>query len=119
MSVRKIDSNHDWTFGQGLGNYITKDKEISQNVTTRLKSFKNDYFLDNTKEIDWLNILGIKNNESLVIEEVRRVVQQTEGVQRVNDVSLVQNDRRNAIILIDYDTIYNTNLLEEVGVYGT
>ena len=116
MSVRKIDDDSDWTFGQGLGNYITKDNEIAQNVVTRLKSFKNDYFLDNTQNIDWLNILGVKNNESLVVNEVRRVVQQTEGIQRVNDVSLVQNDRRNAIIQINFDTIYNKNVLKEVGI---
>ena len=116
MSVRKIDKNGDWTFGQGLGNYITRDNEIAQNVATRLKAFKNDYFFDNSQNIDWWNILGVKNNESLVINEVRRVVQQTEGIQRVNDVSLVQNDRRNAIILIDFDTIYNKNVLKEVGI---
>jgi len=116
MSVRKIDEDSDWTFGQGLGNYITKDNDIAQNVATRIKSFKNDYFLDNTQNIDWLNILGVKNNESLILNEVRRVVQQTEGVQRVNDVSLVQNDKRNAIILIDFDTIYNRNILKEVGI---
>jgi len=116
MSVRKIDEDSDWTFGQGLGNYITKDNEIAQNVVTRIKSFKNDYFLDNTQNIDWLNILGVKNNESLILNEVRKVVQQTEGVQRVNDVSLVQNEKRNAIILIDFDTIYNRNILKEVGI---
>ena len=116
MSVRKIDDNSDWTFGQGLGNYITKDDEIAQNVVTRIKSFKNDYFLDTEQYIDWLNILGVKNNETLVINEVRKVVQKTTGVQRVNDVSLVENDRRNAIILIDFDTIYNKNFLKEVGI---
>lgn len=116
MSVRKIDKDSDWTFGQGKGNYITKDNEIAQNVETRLKSFKNDYFLDTTQNIDWLNILGIKNNEELIINEVRRVVQATEGIQRVNDVSLVVNNNRNAIIQIIYDTIYNKNVLKEVGI---
>ena len=116
MSVRKIDNNSDWTFGQGLGNYITKDDEIAQNVVTRLKSFKNDYFLDNTQNIDWLNILGVKNNKSLVVNEVRKVVQQTDGIQRVNDVYLVLNDKRNAIIQINYDTMYNKNILKEVGI---
>jgi len=116
MSVRKIDEDSDWTFGQGLGNYITKDNEIAQNVVTRIKSFKNDYFLDNTQNIDWLNILGVKNNESLIINEVRKVVQQTDGIQRVNDVSLLANNKRDATIQIDYDTIYNKNILKEVGI---
>ena len=116
MSVRIIDNNSDWTFGQGLGNYIDRNNEIAQNVVTRVKSFKNDYFLDNSQNIDWINILGVKKNQDLVIDNVRRVVQQTTGVQRLNDVSLVENTNRNAIILIDFDTIYNKNLLKEVGI---
>lgn len=116
MSVRKLDSNGDFTFGQSQGNYIKRDNEIAQNVVTRIKSFKNDYFLDNSQNIDWLNILGVKNNEEIIIGEVRRVVQQTNGVQRVNEVSLVQNDRRSATIQIKFDTIYNQNILKEVGI---
>ncbi len=116
MRVRKIDDNSDWTFGQGLGNYTDKDLAISQNVKTRLKSFKNDYFLDNSQNIDWITILGIKNNQSLVETEIRRVVQQTTGVQRLNDVTLVENNKRTATFLIDFDTIYNTNIRREVGI---
>lgn len=114
--VRQIDKNGDWTFGQGLGNYIIDDDEIGQNVTTRLKSFKNDYFLDTEQYIDWLNDLGKKNNIDLVIENVRRVVSETTGVLRVNDVSIIDNINRNANISINFDTINNKNVLREVGI---
>jgi len=116
MSVRKIDKNGDWTFGQGLGNYIKNDDEISQNVITRLKSFKNDYFLDTEQHIDWINDLGKKNNENTVIANIRRVVSETAGILRVNNVSISSNTHRNANININFDTINNTNILKEIGI---
>ena len=111
MSVRKLDKNGDWTFGQGLGNYIKNDDEIVQNVTTRVKSFKNDYFLDTEQYIDWLNDLAFKGNEDLIISNIRRVVAETNGILRVNDVSLLNNTNRNATININFDTINNKNLV--------
>jgi len=116
MSVRKLDKNGDWTFGQGLGNYIKNDDEIVQNVTTRLKSFKNDYFLDTEQYIDWLNDLAFKGNEDLIISNIRRVVAETNGILRVNDVSLLNNTNRNATININFDTINNKNLTTQIGV---
>ena len=116
MATRKIDNNGDFTFGQGFGNYITKDDEISQNVVTRIRSFKFDYFLDINANIDWLNILSIKNNEDLIINEVRKVTQKTTGVQRVNKVKIEKNTKRSVIIKIDFDTIYNKNIQREVGI---
>jgi hypothetical protein len=116
MPTRKLDGSGDFTFGQGVGNYIAGDEEISQNVVTRIKSFKFDYFLDITANIDWLNILSIKENEDLIINEVRKVIQRTEGVARVNSVKVIKNNKRNAIIRINFDTIYNKNFQREVGI---
>jgi len=116
MSVRKLDKNGDWTFGQGLGNYIKNDDEIVQNVTTRLKSFKNDYFLDTEQYIDWLNDLAFKGNEDLIISNIRRVVAETNGILRVNDISILDNTNRNATININFDTVNNKNLTTQIGV---
>lgn len=115
--TRKLDSNGDWTFGKGFANYIRKDDEIAQNVSTRLKSFKNDWFLDTEKNIDWFSILGNKNNEQTIKLEVTRVVKSTVGVLRVNSVeitSIYQN--RNAIITVDFDTINNINIKKQIGI---
>lgn len=116
MSVRAIDNNGDWTFGQGVGNYIKDDAEIAQNVITRLKSFKNDYFLDTEQNIDWINILGTKNNKDLIITEVRRVISETNGVLRVNDILVLTDTNRNADISVNFDTINNKNIIASVGV---
>lgn len=106
--VRALDDNWDWTFGQGVANYLHNDDEIVQNVQTRLKSFKNDYFLNLEAGLDWWTLLSTKNSN--LVQEIKNTIILTNGVLRVNNVSIVENKKRNAIIDIDFDTIFNKNL---------
>lgn len=115
--TRGLDKNHDWTFGNGLNNYKTGDDEIAQNVKTRLLSFQNDWYLDEGAEIDWITLLGQKNNEASIKAEVERVTLETDGVIRVNRVD-VSVANRNASIIVEFDTINNENLTSEVSVNG-
>lgn len=116
--TRGLDADGDWTFGKGFANYKRKDDEIAQNVQTRIKSFKNDWFLDTEANIDWFSILGNKNNEETIKLEVTRVTKATNGVLRVNSVDIIEVDpiNRKASIVIDFDTINNTNLKKQIGI---
>ena len=96
MKVRRLDTNNDWTFGNGQANYLKDNDAVLQNVATRLKSFKNDWFLDSDAHIDWFNILGSKENKQTILNEVERVVLQTEGVMKINSLELVEIIDRNA-----------------------
>lgn len=110
MQVRQLDENKDWTFGNHKANYIKNNDAILQNVQTRLKSFKNDWFLDQDANIDWFNILGQKDTKETIIREVERTTLQTEGVTKINIIELNTDDtNRTATINIDLDTIYSTN----------
>ena len=109
MRVRRLDSNGDWTFGNGQANYIKDNEAILQNVTTRLKSFKYDWFLDVEANIDWFNILGSKENKQTIIREVERVTLQTEGVTKINNIELIETGNRTAKISVNLDTIYTIN----------
>lgn len=115
--TRGLDKNHDWTFGNGLNNYKTGDDEIAQNVKTRLLSFENDWYLDEGAEIDWLTLLGQKNNKKAIEEEVYRVTMATDGVLRVNRVEVTVANR-SASIIVEFDTINNEKLTSEVTVNG-
>lgn len=115
--TRGLDKAHDWQFGNGLNNYKTGDDEIAQNVKTRLLSFRNDWFLDEDAEIDWLTLLGQKNNKSAIEAEVERVTQETDGVLRVNRVE-VTVENRNASIVVEFDTINKENITSEVSING-
>ena len=124
MRVRRIDKNGDWTFGQGLHNYAKDNEAVAQNVPTRLRSFRNDWFLDVMANIDWFTILSRRDNEATILAEVRRVCKATYGVQAVlsvslNDISGKSEQTREANITVSLKTIFGETIHETVGVsYG-
>jgi hypothetical protein len=116
MRVSRLDKNGDWTFGNGRASYATGSEAIRQNVITRIKSFKNDWFLDISSNIDWFNILGNRNNKKIIESEVRRVTLETEGVLTFDKMEIVENSKRNAIITIEFTTIFDKEIKAEIGI---
>lgn len=113
MRIRALDKNGDWTFGKGNSNYKNNLKALEQNVVTRIKSFKFDWFLDIQANIDWWNILGQKNNEDLIRSQVYRTVVETDGVTKVTLIDLISDRQtRNLTIRLSIQTIYGFTELE-------
>ena len=113
MKVRRLIDG-DWTFGQSMANYIEGSEAIRQNVSTRIKSFTNDWFLDIDAHIDWYSILGNKNNKQTIINEVYRVTKETEGVANVEMVEVTNIENRNATIMVKFTTIYDDTFESEI-----
>ena len=44
MRVRTTDNNGDWTFGQGLLNYATKQKAIEYDIQQKMREWFQDCF---------------------------------------------------------------------------
>lgn len=114
MKIRRLNKNGDWTFGRGISNYADSDEAILLNCKTRLMSFKNDWFLDQNQNIDWFTILGQKNNEQTIINEVERVCLNSEGIVKVVSIEVVKSDNRSANIEIVVNTIFSE--LQKLGV---
>ncbi len=57
--VRALDGNGDWTFGFGLGNYLSKQARFNQNIQTRLFEEVGDCFFN----------LGAGLNQSLYTQK--------------------------------------------------
>jgi hypothetical protein len=115
MTFRNLDSNHDWTFGKGLQNYVKESKEIAINIETRLLSFLNDCFFAIQDGIDWFNHLGGKDRDVIILD-VRKIINSTEGVRRINSVDFFENSSRQLIITYNIDTIYSTGFANNVEV---
>ena len=117
MSVSKLDSNGDWTFGQGLSNYANGSNEISQNVITRIKSFQNDWFLDSTACIDWFNLLSNRNTQKSTEAQISKTVLDTKGVSTLDSLNFVL-DRQNRKASIDlvYTDIFGNEQEISAGV---
>lgn len=102
-----LTTNDDWTFGRGLASYKSRSDEVHQNIKTRLRSFKNDWFLDTDKEIDWLFLLGNRQTQDRIEAEVLRVTLTTFGVARVDKITVeLVNSSRELNISLRVFTIY-------------
>lgn len=107
--------NDDWSFGNGYADYLQDERAIYQNVLTRLRSFKYDWFLDTEAHIDWITLLGMKNSQSSILKEVERVVLNTAGVLKITQLSCDQLAQRQARLRLKFVTVYNNELeLNEV-----
>jgi hypothetical protein len=107
--VAKLD-NGDWTFGE----FLTGKNEIAQNVTTRIKSWANDWFLDEKANIDWGGLLGSTNPRALqtIKMEIIRVTKNTKGIVGINSVDIdLDRVSRELKIYLKYTDIYTANEL--------
>lgn len=122
MKGAKLDSNLDRVFGQGYANYITGKELVKQEIVTRLRCFKNDWFLDNDKYIDWVYFFNSKNSEERLRSVMKEVIEDVYGVIRVNSIVL---SSKNRILTaeISITDIYDSNIylkenLMDGKIYG-
>lgn len=89
MRVRTLDIRGDMTFGNGSLNFYADSSEaVLQCVYTRLKLWAGEWFLDTTEGTDWLGKCLGKNTLSSATAEIRRVILETEGVQRIDELTV-------------------------------
>lgn len=114
MRVSGLDKNGDWRFGKGKALYLTRSAAIRQNVMTRLRSLKNDWFLDMDHGSPWFEIFGQRGNEGRVRDEVATVVLRTPGVRKIERLDLVANEDRTATIYLKFIDLFDEEFEEEV-----
>ena len=115
MLFRALYGTGDWTFGNGVASYAADEQAIELNTATRLRSWKNDCFFDLDAGVDWVARLdkGQKNN---LINELTGVLLQTEGVMKVNSVSVSEDGAtRSLVITYSIDTIYSQSFIRSVA----
>lgn len=106
MIVRAVDGLGDWMFGRGINDYKFGIDAVTQNISTRLKSFLGDCFFETSAGIDWFNLLGSKNQVSLELA-IRSVILNTQDVTGLVSAN-VNLDHETRAITIKYSV--NTSL---------
>lgn len=108
MIFRNLDSNHDFSFGRGLANYINGNAAIGLNIETRILSWVGDCFFDLAAGIDWANRLGSKNQRALLEVDLRRIILQSYGVTGIVSFDTTLTGR---LFKASYtvNTIFSTN----------
>lgn len=94
MIFRDISPTGDWTFGKGQNSFLRDEAAILQNVRTRLLSWRSDCFFAPLEGVDYNNLLDI-GTKTLLDNDIRRVIFQSEGVLRlVSYSSEITRDER-------------------------
>lgn len=105
MAVRRLDSAHDWTFGDGRQNYAVRDEAILQNCSTRIMCVLNDNPLEMTAGIDWLRFLNTPGMGANILQTLETTILQTPGVRKILSLDYEVKDRAlsiNYTISTDY-----------------
>ncbi len=107
MKVRRLDDEHDWTFGSGLSDYLSKSDAIKQSVECVLMSFETNWFLNIKHGIAWFKYLRKNPNIKDLEFEIKNAVLSVTGVTKIShyDLSLDRETRR-AKITLGYIDVY-------------
>ncbi|AWK42588.1 hypothetical protein LGZ99_21690 [Photorhabdus temperata] len=107
MRVRRLDNNHDWTFGDNRSDYATKSDAIAQCVQTRLMSLRNDWFLNPDHGVRWFDYLRKNPNLMQMESELKTTVLKTDGVIEITDFDIqIDRDSRKSLVTVTYIDIY-------------
>lgn len=110
MRTRRLDANGDWTFGRGRSSYATKSECVRQKVETRLRSFKQDWFLNLDHGINWFGNMARRGTRVKLEAEIRSCILQTEGVKTLTAfASQYQPKNRKLTITATFTDIYGNS----------
>lgn len=105
MIVRSLDINGDVNFGKGKSDYLFNLGALVQVIATRLRSQLGDCFFAEQDGIDWFNLIGSKRLADLKLA-VTAVILETEGVQRLVDLTFSVDVQRNLVIRYNALSVY-------------
>jgi len=113
MQVSGLDKNLDWRFGKGRAVYNRDSKAIAQNVLTRLRSFRGDWYLNVEFGINWIELLGNLGTENRLLRAVESTVLQTEGVISIQRLGIIKrNSSRGVTIELQYTDVFTIQDLQ-------
>lgn len=107
MIVRALDEDHDWMFGKGKNDYLQANAAIAQSINTRLNCFLGNCFFDLGTGIDWLNLLGAKDQIALNLA-ISATILNTEGVTGILQLSSGVDASRRFSCSYKVQTVFST-----------
>ena len=100
MILRRLDENHDMTFGQGIGNFSIDQEATAQAVETRLLLLEEEWFLDTEAGLPWLQRIMTKPTDLPFAEAVIKAeILNTEGIASVESFGMTF-DRETRVLAI-------------------
>ena len=105
MIVRGIDGTGDWLFGKGANDYKSGSDAVAQSIKTRLGMLRGDCFFAKNDGIDWLNLLGSKDQTALSLA-INAEILNTPGVLTTTQLSVNLDGSRRLTVSYSVNTVY-------------
>lgn len=106
MRVRRLDSDGDYSFGRGQGDFLKDSPEaVAQNIRTRLLLQTGEWFLDVTDGTAWAERILGSGTSGTYDDEVRQRILGTPGVRALLAYESKRVGRRLSVTA-KVDTIY-------------
>lgn len=122
MSVRQLDGNHDWMWGAGRNNYLTKNQEVGQNINTSLNSILGNCFFATNDGIAWFNLLGAKDLGAITLA-IRTTILNVTNVTGINSLSVNYDSVTRKLtctynVQTSYSLSYPSEFVYDTGTLG-
>ena len=116
MSIfRALDSNGDWSFGNGLQSYAQNNQAIQLDISTTLQTIQGECFFDQSVGLPWFQLLGGGTPAQLILT-VKSAIYNIVGVTGVTDLNYNLTTDRALSITYFVDTIYTTQISGTVTI---
>lgn len=113
---RALDADGDWTWGNGVENYVVEQAAIVLDIQTALQTFLGEVFFALDFGVDWWNLLGGRD-ENQVILQCRKIISGCDGVTRINSVTARLDSRaRQLMVTFNINTVYSRNTTAIIAV---
>lgn len=111
MRYRLLDTNKDYTFGQGSSNYLVNiPQTVAQAIFTRLLLYQGEWFLDTTTGMPWYTQVVGNNTTSLYDTAIKTLIVETPGVaQLIAYNSVLDRVKRHLTVNASVLTIFSNN----------
>lgn len=82
--TRRLDKNHDMTFGQGLQNFTVNSESVAECVQIRLLTFQEEWFLDTSAGVPYLQEIATKPVDiPYAVALIKAEIAATDGVDEL------------------------------------
>lgn len=107
MRYRALDADGDYSFGQGLANFLANSPAcVGQAVLTRLKLMRGEWFLDQTVGMPYSTEVFVEGGKQTADQAARAVILGTQGVSSIENYSSSFTANRAWIMSATINTIY-------------
>lgn len=107
--TRRLDpETNDMSFGHGLANYADNAEACAQNVRTRLQLLYQEWFLDTSAGLPYLQSIMVRPSNVLLAESlVKKTILGTEGVASITSFNMTfDHETRKLAITAGVQTVY-------------